>query len=344
MSSKLQDPETILAVAVFCMLLFGSLNVLVKEALVVDRAFFPLLWNMVTMLGQACLFPLSRCEKVKDSGKPAAPFWVLVAVTSIDLGALSLINSTYNVLPGSIIQMLRGFKVIFTAILSKLVLGKTLESYQIAGIACSCVGLVLAGASSMKTSWNDAKGAVHDHPAKVIFALSVGMASQFAGSCQVVFEAKVMKKYTVEPLKLTGYEGLIGTPIGCGIIYVAYMLGNFNPAQAVSEMVHDPHTAFLLLCFLIFVASFNLSGMFVTKYGSPVLRTMLEITRTAFIWMVEVMFAWNPFQSDQLFAFLAIATGTLLYGNFIKLSIFSRPKPADPLAEQLVKPKAPTAP
>lgn len=264
--------------------------------------------------------------------KKTAPWHLLFAVTCIDLAALSLINGTYNVLPGSIIQMLRGFKVICTAVLNKAVLGKNLKRYQLAGIALSCFGLVFAGSAGMVTIWGN--GAAN-HPGLTVVALCVGMISQFMGSLQVVFEAKVMSQYTTPPLQLVGYEGVMGAPVGLSVIVLAYMLGYSNPVESFHKVTQSYYTAACLLMFLVAVTLFNLSGMFVTKYGSPVLRSMLEITRTAFIWGVEVVCAWNQFSAVQCGAFVFIALGTLLYGNFIKISVLQSPEPSktQPLLE-----------
>merc|ERR1719162_468082 len=160
--------------------------------------------------------------------------------------------------------MLRGFKVICTAFLSKAVLGKDLKRYQLAGIALSCFGLVFAGSASMNTIWGN--GATN-HPGHTVVALLVGMMSQFLGSLQVVFEAKVMAQYTTPPLQLVGYEGVMGTPVGLSVIVLAYMFGNSNPVESFHKVTQSYYTLACLLMFLFAVTAFNLSGMFVTKYG-----------------------------------------------------------------------------
>lgn len=326
MSEAATSQQGVLLIGVFCMMLFGPLNVLVKESLVVGGFFFPLLWNMVTMLGQSFLLPIHYCLEApaaeSETSKPA-PAHILITVTCIDLLALSLINSTYNALPGSIIQTLRGFKIIFTAILSKLILGKTLVLYQYAGVALSCIGVVFAGASSMTSTWD---GGAINHSQLTLMAFLLGTASQFVGSCQIVFEAKAMKSYHLPPLQLAGFEGVIGAPLGVAVIVISYMLGGNNPLDAFVALRGSTTGLGLLMCFMVTVSCFNLSGLIVTKHGSPVLRAMLEIMRTAVIWVVEVICQWNQFSIQQCIALIAITLGTLIYGNYIKIP-FLQPAP-----------------
>mmetsp|Transcript_25338 Transcript_25338/g.43654 ORF Transcript_25338/g.43654 Transcript_25338/m.43654 type:complete len:96 (-) Transcript_25338:13-300(-) len=75
----------------------------------------------------------------------------------------------------------------------------------------------------------------------------------------------------------------------------------------------------LMVAFLFCVATFNLSGITMAKYGSPVLRAMLEIARTAFIWLVEVFNGWTSFSAVQFLAFGFTSLGTCIYGKMISM-------------------------
>merc|ERR1712176_1536014 len=98
----------------------------------------------------------------------------------------STINLTYNALPGSLIQMLRGCKVVFTCVLSKIILGASFDAPKIIGISLNFLGLVFIIASSKDCLW-DADGAKNT---TIVQALCVGVFSQLIGSFQFIFEKK----------------------------------------------------------------------------------------------------------------------------------------------------------
>jgi len=310
------------------MMIFGSANVLLKEALVVDGFYMPFLWNMVTMVGQSFLLPMHWCKQARQPDDlpkgPQAPTRVLVMVTCIDLLALSLINTTYNILPGSIIQMLRGCKVMFTCFLSKLILGKTQQWYQLLGVGMNFIGLLLTGLAGDRSEWD---GGALSHPQAVVAAFAVGITSQLVGSFQFIYEAKTMKQYDVPALQLGGMEGIIGAPIGLLVLLTVNVMGREDTPSAIAQMGQSSSKAGLMLGFLVAVATFNLSGITVTKYGSPVLRAMLEIARTALIWAVEVTLGWNQFSTNQLGGYVITSIGTLIYSHVIVIPFLEPAKP-----------------
>jgi hypothetical protein len=310
------------------MLIFGSTNVLAKDALVVNGFYNPFLWNCVTMFGQMCCYPIylllresadppaaSKAALLATNKKPMAPFRLLVMVTLIDLAALSTINFTYNALPGSLIQMLRGCKVAFTCILSKIILGTSFDAPKLVGIAMNFVGLLFVIVSSTDSMW-DADGA---RKPMVLQALCIGVVSQLIGSFQFIFEKKTMESYDVPPLLLASYEGMIGLPVACVTLVIANMVGYEDTIVALQEIDSTAVIRGLMILFLFAVATFNLAGISVAKHGSPVLRALLEIMRTAVIWTLEVARGWLRFETTELFAYLLTSTGTLIYGKQIPL-------------------------
>mmetsp|Transcript_88498 Transcript_88498/g.253489 ORF Transcript_88498/g.253489 Transcript_88498/m.253489 type:complete len:449 (-) Transcript_88498:108-1454(-) len=306
-------------VGVVSMLIFGTANVLCKEELVVQKFYKPFMWNMVTMLGQCFCMPIYWIQKKMyppDDAKPVgtpAPFHVLLTVTVIDLAALSLVNTTYNQLPGSLIQLLRGCKVAFTCLLSRLILGQKFDGAKLTGVFMNIVGLWCVVGASGSSDWQGAAGS------NVNRALAVGIISQLIGSLQFVYEKQTMDAYEMPPLLLAGMEGIIGTPIAFSVLVLANMFGVEDSMEALHTMAASRTIMALMVAFLFCVAIFNLSGITMAKYGSPVLRAMLEIARTAFIWLVEVCNGWTSFSAVQFLAFGFTSLGTCIYGKMISM-------------------------
>jgi len=239
----------------------------------------------------------------------------LLLITLFNLTALSLINAIYNVLPGSLIQLLRGVKVALTCLLSKLVLGTSSDNAKLLGVGMNMVGLVFVVVSS----YGSVRGPEAGDQRKLWVALGLGMLSQLVGSCQSIYEKRTMDTYSISPVLLTGMEGIIGTPIAFCMLLVANFLGLEDTLQALQQMAGSSSVTWLMVALLICLGTFNLSGISVTKFGSPVLRALLEIGRTACIWLIEVTWGWLHFQPSQLVAYMLTSFGTLVYGKFIRI-------------------------
>jgi len=316
------DPRrAILISAATGMILFGSVNVVLKESMVFDGFYSPGIWTTATMVGQIFFLPLHCCTTLQagdaeNESRPQATLGAILGVTSLDILALGLINTTYNVLPGSIIQMLRACKIIFTCVLSLLVLGKKQQPYHLLGVTLNIVGLLLAGLASVSSTYRNAS----EHPMLVWQALCVGILSQSVSSFGVVYEAKVMSQYDISPLLLTGSQGAIGMPLCIAIL----LAGHFTGLSSALSDVRALHTTALLGLFCLFLLSagaFNFAGITVTRHSSPVLRTMLEIARMAIIWLVEVMLGWQQINPLELGGFVLTTFGALIYGRGIVIPL-----------------------
>ena len=104
--------------------------------------------------------------------------------------------------------MLRGMKVLVTAVLSILFLKKKLYRHHWTSIAVIFIGLVLVGVAVLTAS--DSKS-IDSSPLGIVVLL---IATVFS-SCLYVVEEKLLGQYTLDPLKVVGLEGLWGTIMWC---------------------------------------------------------------------------------------------------------------------------------
>merc|ERR1719215_814235 len=126
-----------------------------------------------------------------------------------------------------------------------------------------------------------------------------------------------MRPTGVPPLLLAGYEGVIGTPVGLIALLIANLTGFEDTPTALQQMDSSHAILSLMVLFLFAVATFNLAGISVAKHGSPVLRALMEIMRTACIWTLEVAKGWMKFNPTELCAYALPSPGTLIYGKQI---------------------------
>merc|ERR1712039_1055109 len=170
------------------------------------------------------------------------------------------------------------------------------------------LGLLFIVISSKGCMWDAGEAQM----SMITQALCIGVVSQLIGSFQFIFEKKTMESYDVPPLLLASYEGMIGLPVACLSLWFANMMGWEDTATVMQSIDTSSVVRGLMLVFLVAVATFNLSGITVAKHGSPVLRALMEIMRTACIWTLEVARGWIRFEITELVAYLLTSFGTLV--------------------------------
>ena len=71
------------------------------------------------------------------------------------------------------------------------------------------------------------------------------------------------------------------------------------------------------------IAIFNASGVAITKYSSSLIRSILDVTRTIFIWAISLFLTkkdgskWETFQIMQLLGFLILVLGNFVFNEII---------------------------
>ncbi|EER13714.1 hypothetical protein Pmar_PMAR015372 [Perkinsus marinus ATCC 50983] len=92
--------------------------------------------------------------------------------------------------------------------------------------------------------------------------------------------------------------------------------------------------------YIVSVFTYNMAGMLVTYALSAVHRTMLEATRTAVIWICDLIIqylvapgsnfgeVWTAWSWLQLFGFLLLVMGQAVYSDLVKVpGFYYPPKP-----------------
>jgi drug/metabolite transporter (DMT)-like permease len=359
------------------LLVFGSLNTLTTKiqfelsSIGVDgeQKHFKKPWfgtltmflGMVIVLGIHFTNVLLRKSKKKDhevhlleaaSKKQAvkeASFWEaskLIAVPAIlDLlaTALCFVGILYN--SASVFQMLRGSMIIFSACLSVLVLRKKLHAYHWTGVGICCLAIVLVGYSNMMAAAGSVVTASTVPQSKVVFGMALIIIGQVIQASQVVLEEKLLRGYTIEPFQIVGMEGVWGSLAMLLVFFPALYLIPGGDAGGCQENLYDTvvmmsnnkSLQYLVLLYVFSVFTYNMSGMLVTYALSAVHRTMLEASRTAVIWMVDLVIhywiypassfgeSWSSWSWVQLAGFGLLILGQSIYSELIMLPGFYYP-------------------
>jgi len=254
-------------------------------------------------------------------------------------------------------QMLRGAVIIFTGILSKIFLRRSLAWFKWTGMLFVIGGLVTVGTSDMVTQkpcnnteisnststpfqqFNYGWLSVHQSDCKNdTTSIFVGdlliFCSQVIVASQMVLEEKFITKYNVPALQAVGWEGTFGFTtlslllIPFSFIYVGPSFGH-GPRQVLEDAYDGvyqlSHNPLLLLAYLGTVTSiafFNFAGISVTKELSATTRMVLDSVRTLVIWAVSMLIGWQDFYYLQLIGFCILLIGMMLYNDIIILPLF----------------------
>ena len=161
------------------------------------------------------------------------------------------------------------------------------------------------------------------------------------------YEQKLLKCHTIHPLEMVGFEGLFGM---C-ILTVVLTILSFVPCDfGVKGRVFDPNdNAFMelpfvylrevfssgLLIFLVIsgiltIAVYNFGGVSITKMFDALTRSLLNVTKTAAICVVEIVITrfatTTEYELEDLniwvnlvkaVGFTCIIFGTLIYNRLI---------------------------
>lgn len=221
--------------------------------------------------------------------------------------------------------MLRGSVVIFTGVLSVLVLKRKLFGFHILGMFLVLVGLALVGISSVINK-PAAGTAVPSDP--IVGDLLVIMA-QMVVAVQMVYEEQFIGKYKVPALQAVGWEGYWGCVVCLSTLVVLYFIPSTaenalddryeNSVDAVVQIYNSPDLMLATIGVITSIAFFNYFGISVTKVFSATTRMVLDSLRTVVIWAVSLMIGWQGFAWIQVAGFVVLLLGTCIYNKIFRV-------------------------
>lgn len=230
--------------------------------------------------------------------------------------------------PVSVYQMLRGALVLWVGLFSVLFLHRKLPAEQWASLFVVMLGVAIVGLSNVFTG-GSAPSSEHSQVnvgKAVIGALLVLFAQVFTAS-QFVIEEKIMTRYSVQPLKAVGLEGIFGLSTTFFLMPILYFTlghstssssgvnqgngGYFDIPNGFSETFNNRIVWITSILIAFSIAFFNFSGLAVTKSVSATARSLIDTCRTIGIWIVSLYLGWEQLAYLQIVGFALLVYGTL---------------------------------
>jgi drug/metabolite transporter (DMT)-like permease len=275
-----------------------------------------------------------KVEALQDERKQMRPihrllFWMPALC---DIMGTTLMNVGLIYTTASVYQMLRGAVVIFSAIVSIMMLRYRIKLFQWFALFTVVTGVALVGLSSLQgktvqvTEPNPIKvyQETDDFIAAMIGIMMVLTAQVFT-AIQFVLEEKIMTSYRVEPLMAVGLEGLFGCLtilLAMPLLYVCFGLshpgGFFDFPYGWQQIWSHQGIWIASIAIALSIAFFNWFGLSVTRSMSSVARATIDTCRTLFIWMVSLGLGWETFKWLQVLGFAVLVYGTFLYNGVVR--------------------------
>eukprot|EP00775_Hariotina_reticulata_P007660 gene7660-7863_t len=284
---------------------------------------------------------------------------LLCIPTAFDLAATTLMNVGLLYVAASVFQILRGSEMLFAALFAVLFLKRRLNKWHFMGVGLSMVGLslvgvsrVLAGDSSsgenimelgaafLSAAANNVAGAYADSgasasadPKKALLGMALILASQALQAGQVTIEDHFMADMNMDPLKVVGWEGVIGSIVMLGVALPVLQVLPFDDGSGLAEdskgswcmMRSSPSITGAVVGSSVAVLVYNVAGMYVTEEMGAAARTVVENARTLLVWVAALVLyythaaggnigeAWDHWSWLQAVGFAVFAAGAFLY-------------------------------
>ena len=291
-------------------------------------------------------------EVEEEEKKPEINKFLLAIPGFLDTCSTGLANIGLILLPASIYQMLKGSLIIMTFLMSKFIVKNKHTCDHYVAIPVSTTGVVLVGLSAYLNADEKSDDGGNFSDAKTtLLGIVLMVIAMFILSIQFCFDEHFMRKYSCHPLICIGYEGIFGFFINLLLCIIFYFIkcGSYEDKEeppyfvknmctgdndnvwrpenivfAFRQLINNSLLSILVPITIIFMASFNIFGVSITKYGSATTRTVTDNCRSFLVWIFFLM----PFnQKDlietfnvlQLIGFLLICLGAFIYNGLFKL-------------------------
>lgn len=223
--------------------------------------------------------------------------------------------------------MMRGGLIFITAISSIIFLKARLHRHHWTALFFIVAGITLVGLSSILNTSADGSN--------VVLGIGLLLISQFFSAAHFIIEEKYLMTHYIHPLRMVGLEGnwnlffsiimvTIVQFIPCGASYCSN--GHLDDITMVfRQMGQNPLIIMYFFILAVSVCSFQISGVFITKYGSAAQRCTMDIARTALIWGFFLVYrgaGHESFSYIELIGFVGIIIGTIIYNEIYVPRLF----------------------
>jgi len=242
-----------------------------------------------------------------------------------DFMAIPLMNLGLIMVSASVYQMLRGGLILMTAVSSIIFLKATLYIHHWTSLFFIVGGVVTVGVSSILRSSSDDNN---------IIGIVLILISQVLSAAHWIVEEKILLTYYIHPFRMVGLEGFFAlwmSIVMVGILYFIPCNGSYCPngraedfIMALQQMGENYIIIVYAFLLTVCITAFQISGVFVTKFGSSAQRWTIDVSRIIIIWAFFLIYQGpgnEKFDYIQFIGFIGIIIGTIMYNEIYVPSV-----------------------
>jgi len=263
----------------------------------------------------------------------------------IDMCGSTLMMIGLGLTYASVYQMLRGAIVVVVALYSVVFLKRKLFKHHYVGVAFVTGGVVVVGLGSILVGGS---GSNASNPTLGAILIVV---AQFIEGGVFVIEEKFFRDIKVPPLLAVGTEGFSGLVYFCILLPILYAIPCYNESlcsghghvenflYAFKQLGDNGLLMFTFWAYIFCISFFNWSGLSITKNASSLHRSIIDNSRTVFVWVIDLAVGWEDFYWVQLVGFVLLIFGTVVYNEVLILPFWGFKEAVIASREEMAKRK-----
>ncbi|OWZ15548.1 Drug/Metabolite Transporter [Phytophthora megakarya] len=289
----------------------------------------------------------SRVLRREEDQQESVSLRTMVAIalpSLLDLLQTVLANVGLLWISSSVYQMARGSIIIFSAFFSVRLMSKKLYGYHYASMATVMLAVALVGYAGVGHH-PDVAPAYGADSFNSVLGLFFIIVAQVLCALQIIVEEHMMLAMNVSPMLLVGFEGLWGLAFYVILVPILTLTPATGTAFARTwhedfvdsfvQVKNSPTLMVLILAYIVTVGTLNVTGNYVTKHLSAVMRSITETLRTLGVWLLSLLLyyvvqwqgsaspgeQWTTYSWLELLGFLLMVYGTLAYKQLIHIPV-----------------------
>mmetsp|Transcript_4699 Transcript_4699/g.12888 ORF Transcript_4699/g.12888 Transcript_4699/m.12888 type:complete len:244 (+) Transcript_4699:2-733(+) len=220
----------------------------------------------------------------------------------------------------AIVQMMRSTKLIIAFFITTVVMQKKQLPRERAGVLLVLLGVVVVVYGSVIPA-NTSSAGLDGSGSSKWFALLLCFVAELFNVAFYLYQDHTSKKYDLPAFHTVGVMGMYGVIVFSVVLVNLNMANIENSFHAFDRFTHSWPVALSSIGYIILLCVYEICGVVVSKQGSAILRALIDVSRGALIWAVELYCGWVQFEALHGIGFAIIICGTLVNTGIIHLAV-----------------------
>jgi len=297
-----------------------------------DKTFFLSTIVFISMSFSMLLFIYWRKKYVVPSSYSRKTIILMIIPSIFECVAFCLGTYAQILMALSLAMIMKGAKVVFSAIFTVTFLKRKLENFHWFSVGLCVAGLAVAGGSEYLNNAGNV--------GTILLGTAMMLSCECLKAFHIIFDEKMFKHNKCDVTFVVGIEGIYSCIILIPMTLLAWLAipgsegGSLENLDDSFYRIGESSTIWGIMCvYPITVLIVTIAGAMVTKHLSGVHNALISVARSILIWALELIFyyaapadlarmygqPWGPFTYLKLIGFICVILATLIYDEDIKL-------------------------